>query len=148
MLTYNKELGAKYVLNRYIPVLLSYTISILLVLHWYVARRVVCLQVKSDRSLSWRRLNKIKRQVYRIWQMLFISLGYLGFFFVVWLQVNYAVKGQASTEVDKYYAVIFSLLYMVLVIICIFIFVSYRYEELVLLVRVFPAWSLLFAELI
>jgi hypothetical protein len=35
VLTYHKDLGAKYVLNRYIPVLLSYTISILLVLHWY-----------------------------------------------------------------------------------------------------------------
>ncbi|ELR15649.1 non-specific protein-tyrosine kinase [Acanthamoeba castellanii str. Neff] len=111
VLTYHKDLGAKYVLNRYIPVLLSYTISILLVLHWYCPAR---------------KLNKIKRQVYRIWQMGFIVLGYLGFFFVVWLQVNYAVRDQASSAVDKFYAVIFSLLNMVLVIVCVFIFVSYR----------------------
>jgi hypothetical protein len=40
VLTYHKDLGAKYVLNRYIPVLLSYTISILLVLHWYDSHQI------------------------------------------------------------------------------------------------------------
>jgi hypothetical protein len=76
------------------------------------------------------RLNKIKRQVYRIWQMGFIVLGYLGFFFVVWLQINYAVKDQPANSVDKFYAVVFSLLNMVMVIVCVFIFVSYRYERI------------------
>ncbi len=57
--------------------------------------------------------------------MFIITVGYLCFFGIVIVQVNYAVQ-HSSSEADKYYAVIFSLLYLVLVIICIFIGVSYK----------------------